>query len=84
MPSILPLLSALALVIAAAKIGGWLSNRLGQPAVLGELVVGLLLGPSALDLFGQPYFETAHVGETLHELGELGVIFLMLRRRVGD
>jgi Kef-type K+ transport system membrane component KefB len=77
MPSILPLLSALALVIAAAKIGGWLSNRLGQPAVLGELVVGLLLGPSVLGLLGQPYFETAHVGETLHELGELGVIFLM-------
>lgn len=77
MPSIIPLLLALALVIAAAKLGGWLSNRMGQPAVLGELTVGLLLGPSVLNVFGQPYFETAHTGETLHELGELGVIFLM-------
>jgi Kef-type K+ transport system membrane component KefB len=50
---------------------------MGQPAVLGELTVGLLLGPSVLNLFGQPYFETAHTSETLHELGELGVIFLM-------
>ncbi|HXV98715.1 MAG TPA: cation:proton antiporter [Anaerolineae bacterium] len=77
MPAIIPLLLALAIVIAAAKIGGWLSNRLGQPAVLGELVVGLLLGPSVLNVFGQPYFEEAHTLETLHELGELGVIFLM-------
>ncbi len=74
---IVPLLSALALVIAAAKIGGWLSNRLGQPAVLGELVAGLLLGPSVFDVFGRPYFDTAHTLETVHELGELGVIFLM-------
>jgi Kef-type K+ transport system membrane component KefB len=64
-------------VIAAAKMGGWLANRLGQPAVLGELVVGLLLGPSVLNLFGRPYFETVHTTESLHELGELGVIFLM-------
>jgi Kef-type K+ transport system membrane component KefB len=68
---------ALALIIAAAKVGGWLSNRIGQPAVLGELAVGLLLGPSVLNVFGLPYFETAHTVDTLHELGELGVILLM-------
>lgn len=77
MPSIIPLLLALALVIAAAKMGGWLSNRVGQPAVLGELVIGLLLGPSALNIFGQSYFEEVHTVETLHEWGELGVILLM-------
>lgn len=77
MPSIVPLLLALALVIAAAKVGGWLANRTGQPAVLGELIVGLLLGPSVFNIFGQPYFETAHTVDTLHELGELGVILLM-------
>jgi Kef-type K+ transport system membrane component KefB len=77
LPAIIPLLLALTIVIAAAKIGGWLSNRLGQPAVLGELVVGLLLGPSVFNVFGQPYFEETHTVETLRELGELGVIFLM-------
>ncbi|MBI1878075.1 MAG: cation:proton antiporter, partial [Chloroflexi bacterium] len=77
MPTIIPLLLALTMVIATAKIGGWLSNRLGQPAVLGELVAGLLLGPSVFNVFGQPYFEEAHTLDTLHELGELGVIFLM-------
>jgi Kef-type K+ transport system membrane component KefB len=77
MPSFVPLLLAIALVIAAAKLGGWLSSRFGQPQVLGELIAGLLLGPSVLNLFGLAYFEEAHVGNVLRELGELGVIFLM-------
>jgi Kef-type K+ transport system membrane component KefB len=84
----IPLLLALAIVIAAAKVGAWISKRLGQPAVLGELAVGLLLGPSVLNLFGLPYFEAAHTTETLHEFGELGVILLMfaagLEVRVSD
>lgn len=74
---ILPLLAALALVIVAAKLGGWLSSALRQPVVLGELLAGLVLGPSLLNLFGQDYFQQAHVTEALHEFGELGVIFLM-------
>ncbi len=74
---IVPLLLALALVISMAKLGGIASTRIGQPAVLGGLVVGLLLGPSVLNVFGIHYFESVHVSETLHTLGELGVIFLM-------
>lgn len=77
MPSILPLLLAFAIVISAAKLGGWLLNRLGQPPVLGELLVGLLLGPSFFNVFALPYFEAAHTVETLREFGELGVLFLM-------
>jgi Kef-type K+ transport system membrane component KefB len=76
-PSIIPLLLALAIVITTAKLGGWLLNWLGQPPVLGELIVGLLLGPSVLNLFALPYFAAMHTVETLHELGELGVILLM-------
>ena len=52
-------------------------NRLGQPPVLGELLVGLILGPSVLNLFASPYFVEAHTVETLREFGELGVLFLM-------
>jgi Kef-type K+ transport system membrane component KefB len=77
MPALIPLLLALALILAAAKLGGWMASRLSQPPVLGELIVGLLLGPSVLNLFGYAYFAEAHTAETLHELGELGVIFLM-------
>jgi Kef-type K+ transport system membrane component KefB len=75
MPTLLPLLAALALIIAAAKLAGTAANRLGQPAVLGELLAGLLLGPSALGLFSRPYF--AGVSGPLQIIGDLGVIFLM-------
>ncbi|HLF01111.1 MAG TPA: cation:proton antiporter [Anaerolineales bacterium] len=77
MSQLLPLLAALAIVIAAAKLAGAFANRLGQPAVMGELLMGLVLGPSVIGLFDTTYFQSAHAGETLHIFGELGVIFLM-------
>ncbi|HEX2988126.1 MAG TPA: cation:proton antiporter [Chloroflexota bacterium] len=38
----------LILVLAAAKVGGEIAERLGQPAVLGELLAGMLLGLTQL------------------------------------
>ena len=43
---------SLALILCAAKLGGDLMMRLGQPAVLGELLVGVVLGN--LTLVGLP------------------------------
>src|SRR2546421_5671775 len=57
-------------VLVAAKVGAEAAARLGQPAVLGELVVGLLIGPSALAL--------VHPDEVLRVLAELGVILLLV------
>jgi Kef-type K+ transport system membrane component KefB len=45
---ITPVLLAIAIVLLAAKLGGALAVRLRQPAVLGELLVGVLLGNAAL------------------------------------
>lgn len=64
------LLLVLALVFIVAKICGELFERIGQPAVLGELIAGLLLGPSLLNVF-----DPAH--PVLHFLAELGVIILL-------
>jgi Kef-type K+ transport system membrane component KefB len=44
---------------------------------LGELAVGLLLGPSLLDLFHWAPFTDKHLEETIAHLAELGVLFLM-------
>ena len=66
----------IAVILLAAKAAGYLSVRLGQPSVLGELLVGILLGPSLLDILHLP-FVTGHLGETIKELGELGVLLLM-------
>src|SRR3954468_22478706 len=46
------LLIGLAAIWAAAKVGGELFERLGQPAVLGELIAGIILGNLALVGFG--------------------------------
>jgi Kef-type K+ transport system membrane component KefB len=42
-------LIAIIIIIACAKIGGYVSLKLGFPSVLGELTVGILLGPSVFE-----------------------------------
>lgn len=73
----LQLTLALAIIIAAAKAGGYLSYRLGQPSVLGELIVGIFLGPTIVNLLHIPYFTDEHLPEVVHELAEIGVLLLM-------
>jgi Kef-type K+ transport system membrane component KefB len=75
---LLQILLLLAIIIFASKGAGALSKRLGQPAVLGELLVGLLLGPTALNLLHiYPFTDHELLGETVKHLADLGVIFLM-------
>jgi len=77
MSTFLPLILMLSAVITAAKLGGYLSLRAGQPAVLGELLVGILLGPTALNILGWPVFSAAYLPETIRHLAEIGVLLLM-------
>lgn len=66
-------LFVLATILIAAKIFGDLAERIGQPAVLGELVAGVILGGS---LFG--FIPEQGLGaELIHVLAELGVIMLL-------
>ncbi len=73
----LNILLLIALIIFAAKLSGWISVRLGQPAVLGELLVGLLLGPTVLDVMAWPLFAQDPIHTTIKVLAEVGVILLM-------
>jgi Kef-type K+ transport system membrane component KefB len=77
MSETLQLVLALALLIVATKLAGLVSTQLRQPAVLGELLAGLVLGPSLLGLLHWSVFSSAHTEEVVFELGELGVILLM-------
>ncbi|HET6948963.1 MAG TPA: cation:proton antiporter, partial [Acidimicrobiales bacterium] len=61
-------------VLVAAKMAAELAERIGVPAVVGEIVAGILVGPSVLGLVGEG-------DDVLHVLGEIGVI--LLRRDVG-
>jgi Kef-type K+ transport system membrane component KefB len=67
----------LAFVLMAAKLAGEAMQRLGQPAVLGELSVGILLGN--LPLLGGPSLAEAAQGETVTVLAELGAILLLFQ-----
>lgn len=77
MTPFLQLAIALAILIFTAKVGGYISYRLGQPSVLGELLVGIVLGPSVINILHLPYFTNEHLGETIHEMAEIGVMLLM-------
>src|SRR5688572_2387977 len=68
---------ALGIMVAAARMGGGLARVLGQPRVLGELLVGLLLGPSLLDMLHWQVFHGVDLEHTISELAELGVLLLM-------
>jgi Kef-type K+ transport system membrane component KefB len=84
-----PVLVALVALLAAAKLGGALAERLGQPAVLGELLAGVLLGAIPLvagglgSLLGLPALSGFHgLAWVAHDhvievLAELGVILLL-------
>lgn len=66
-----PVLLSILIIILGAKLGGELAERFKQPAVLGELLVGVLLGASLLGGFiGMPDFglqaEHDHLLEELH------------------
>ena len=49
---------------------------MGQPSVLGELLVGIILGPSIINVLNLPFIEY-ELAETVAKLGELGVLLLM-------
>ncbi len=72
---ITPALLALACVLVAAKICGDVAVRLGQAAVLGELLGGVLLGN--VDLFGVGQLEWIASDPTVDVFARLGVILLL-------
>lgn len=65
----------LAIVLGAAVLGGDLATRFKQPAVLGELLAGVLLGN--LDLLGITFFEPISSDVFVDMLSRLGVLFLL-------
>ncbi|MBN1563259.1 MAG: cation:proton antiporter, partial [Anaerolineae bacterium] len=66
------------LMIGAAQLAGTAARSIGQPRVFGELLAGVILGPTLLDLLHWGVFDDPELlGKTLEEFAELGVLFLM-------
>ncbi len=72
---VVPVLLGLVIILAAAKLGGELFERFGQPAVLGELILGVVLGN--LTLLGVTDFEFLGTSAGLEILAQIGVILLL-------
>lgn len=67
-------------VLVAAKLGDEVFKRLGQPTIVGEILAGVLIGPSILGW--------VELTEVLEVFAELGVVFLLfwvgLETRIGE
>lgn len=70
----------LLVIIAAARVAGWLFSRGGQPAVAGEMVAGILLGPSLFGLLAPHAFQFVFPAASLGALrlfSQIGVCLFM-------
>jgi Kef-type K+ transport system membrane component KefB len=63
------ILADLFFVLLAAKLGDEVFKRIGQPVIVGEILGGVLVGPSVLGL--------VEIGEVLRVFSELGVVVLL-------
>jgi Kef-type K+ transport system membrane component KefB len=70
-----PVLAALAAILVSAKLGGDLAARIQQPAVLGELLAGVVLGNVGREVF--PALARMATDPTIDMLSRLGVIVLL-------
>jgi len=70
-----PVLWGLVIIMVAAKVGGEIAERVSQPAVLGELVAGVILGN--LILLGYHGLDFLATNEGIAIIAEIGVILLL-------
>lgn len=67
-------------IILVARFFGWMFRKIGQPSVIGEMVAGIVLGPSLVGLYFPEFFENlfpvASLGN-LKFLSQIGLILFM-------
>src|SRR6478672_13752759 len=79
--TLLLLCADLAIIVGAARFFGWLFGRVGQPPVVGEILAGVILGPS---LLGRLYPGAIHAlltpqtSAVLSAFAQIGLVLLML------
>lgn len=72
----------LTVIVLAARLGGELAKRLGQSPAVGEIIVGILLGPSLFGLLAPDLFDyvfRSAPAEPMQVLSQIGLILLMFQ-----
>jgi len=72
------LLAQIVTIIFVARIFGWISKKIGQPAVIGEIAAGIILGPSLLGFYFPEFSSTLFPAQSLGNLQFLSQIGLIL------
>ena len=74
------LLAQIVTIIFTARVLGWICKKIGQPMVIGEIVAGIILGPSLIGFYF-PEFSTAlfpdHSLSNLQFISQIGLILFM-------
>ena len=72
----------LCIIVLAARVGGALAKAMGQATAVGEIIVGILLGPSLFGLLAPDVFNTVFrsmSGQALTILSQIGLLLLMFQ-----
>ena len=67
-------------IILVARFFGWIFRKIGQPSVIGEMVAGIVLGPSLVGLYFPEFFDSLFPSASLGNLkflSQIGLIFFM-------
>lgn len=72
------LLAQIVTIILVAKLFGWFCSKIGQPSVVGEMIAGIVLGPSLFGLYFPEFSATIFPKESLPNLQFLSQIGLIL------
>jgi Kef-type K+ transport system membrane component KefB len=72
------LLAQIVTIILVARIFGWICKKIGQPTVIGEILAGIVLGPSLLGMYFPEYSAALFPIESLSNLQFLSQIGLIL------
>jgi Kef-type K+ transport system membrane component KefB len=72
------LLAQILTIILVARVFGWVFKKIGQPSVIGEIIAGIVLGPSLLGLYFPEFSTALFPVESLGNLKFLSQIGLIL------
>src|SRR5258706_10239503 len=84
MQHVLQLALLLAILLPAGKVAASLCTRCGIPAIMGELLVGVVLGPGALNLLHLHLFADGQASGALLLLAQVGGLVLMFIAGIGS